>query len=103
MTGGGDEVEHGVNTVVAEARVTLDPRLLGENVIILPLKVTNDLREAADKGQLAAAREGSLRRESAYLASLSMLSPNPGVSTMVREMRVPSSSSSSSRHVLEMW
>lgn len=31
-----------------------------------------------------------------YLASLSIWSPNPGVSTMVSEMRVPSSSSSSS-------
>jgi hypothetical protein len=31
-----------------------------------------------------------------YLASLSISSPKPGVSTIVREMRVPSSSSSSS-------
>lgn len=31
-----------------------------------------------------------------YLASLSTWSPKPGVSTMVREIRVPSSSSSSS-------
>ena len=31
-----------------------------------------------------------------YLASLSIWSPNPGVSTMVSEMRVPSSSSSNS-------
>src|SRR5438045_3106999 len=36
----------------------------------------------------------------AYLASLSIWSPNPGVSTMVKEIRVPSSSSSSSEVVL---
>lgn len=35
-----------------------------------------------------------LRDKTAYLASLSIWSPKPGVSTMVSEMRVPSSSSS---------
>ena len=41
MSGGGDEVEQGVNSVVPEARVTLDARLLRENVVVLTLEVTN--------------------------------------------------------------
>lgn len=45
MASGCDEVEHGVDTVVPEARVTLDTRLLCENVVILPLKEADDLRE----------------------------------------------------------
>lgn len=45
MAGGCDEVEHGVNTVVPEARVTLDTRLLCQNVVILPLKEADDFRE----------------------------------------------------------
>lgn len=47
MAGRGDKVEHGVDAVVAEARVTLDSGLLGENVIILSLQETEDLGEAA--------------------------------------------------------
>jgi hypothetical protein len=43
MTGGGDEVKHGVNTIVSKAGVTLDTRFLGKNVIVLPLQVANDL------------------------------------------------------------
>lgn len=46
MTGRGDEVEEGVNTVVAEARVALDAALLGENVVVLPLEVAHDLAKA---------------------------------------------------------
>lgn len=45
MTSGGDKVEERVNPVVPEARVPLDPALLGQDVIVLPLQVTNDLIE----------------------------------------------------------
>jgi hypothetical protein len=45
----GDEVEKGVDAVVAEARVALDARLLGENVVVLALEVANNLGEAADR------------------------------------------------------
>lgn len=45
MAGGCDKVEHGVDTVVPEARVTLDTRLLCQNVVILPLEEANDFRE----------------------------------------------------------
>ena len=38
-----DKVEQDVHTVVAEARVTLDPALLGENVVVLALEVLADL------------------------------------------------------------
>ena len=47
MTGGRDEVEQGMDTVITEARVTLDTGLLGENVIVLALKVASDLAEPA--------------------------------------------------------
>lgn len=40
-----DEVEHGMDTVVPEARVTLDTRLLCQNVVILPLEEADNLRE----------------------------------------------------------
>ena len=39
----GDEVKHGMDTVVPKARVTLDTRLLGEEVIVLPLEVADNL------------------------------------------------------------
>lgn len=35
-----------MDTVVAESRVTLDPRLFGENIVVLSFKVATDLGEA---------------------------------------------------------
>lgn len=46
MAGWSDEVEQGVDSVVSEARVTLDARLLGQNVVVLSLEVSNDFGEA---------------------------------------------------------
>jgi hypothetical protein len=46
MAGGCDKVKHGVDAVVPETGVTLDTGLLGQNVIILSLKIADDLREA---------------------------------------------------------
>lgn len=43
MTSGSDKVKHSVDSVVSEAGVTLDTRLLGKNIIILSLEVANDL------------------------------------------------------------
>jgi hypothetical protein len=43
MTGRSDEVEQGMNTIVSEARVALDTRFLGKDVIVLPLQVADDL------------------------------------------------------------
>jgi hypothetical protein len=45
VSGGGDKVEQGVDAVVAEARVTLDARLFGEDVVVLALEVPDDLLE----------------------------------------------------------
>lgn len=58
MPGRGDEVEQSMNTVVAEAGVTLDTGLLSENVIELAFQVPNDLLEAG-KGE---PRNGALRK-----------------------------------------
>jgi hypothetical protein len=101
MAGGCDEVEQDVDTVVAESGVTLDTRLLGQNVIVLALEVANNLAKAASPCQyrgIDALHVFGAR----HLDSLSTWSPNPGVSTTVREMRVPSSSSSSSADVNEL-
>lgn len=46
MASRGNEVKHGVDTVVPEARVTLNTRLLGQNVIVLSLEVADNLCEA---------------------------------------------------------
>jgi len=47
MAGGCDKVEKRVYTVVPESRLTLDPRLFSKNIIVLPLKVSDDLGEAS--------------------------------------------------------
>ena len=45
LTSGLDKVEQDVDTVVAEARVTLDSALFGEDVVVLALEVGADLAE----------------------------------------------------------
>jgi len=47
MTCGGNEVQHSVHTVVPESGVTLDTRFLGQDIVILPLEVSNNLRKAS--------------------------------------------------------
>ena len=42
-----DKVQEGVNPVVSEARVTLDTRLLSENVIVLAFEIANNFLETA--------------------------------------------------------
>lgn len=51
MAGGGNEVEHHMDTVVPESRVTLDTRLLGQNVVVLSLEVADNLCEASAQCQ----------------------------------------------------
>lgn len=46
MTGGGDKVEEGVDTVVAETGVTLNPGLLRQNIIVLSFQISENLLEA---------------------------------------------------------
>ena len=50
VSSGRDKVEEGMNPVVAEARVTLDTRLLSENVVVLTLEMANNLLEAEATG-----------------------------------------------------
>lgn len=47
MTGRSDEIEEDVHTVVPEPWVTLDPGLLGQDIVVLPLKISNNFTEAA--------------------------------------------------------
>ncbi len=46
MAGGSDEVEQRMNAIIAEAGVTLDTGLLCENIVVLSLKIANNLTEA---------------------------------------------------------
>jgi hypothetical protein len=48
MAGRSDKVEESVDSVVAEARVTLDTALLGKNIIVLALEVADNLGEAVE-------------------------------------------------------
>lgn len=90
-----DEVQKGVDAVVAEPRVTLDPALLAEDFVVLAFNVAHDLAEAAVSPYcVRLMTSGRVRQILTHVKSLSIWSPNPGVSTTVKEMRMPSSSSS---------
>jgi hypothetical protein len=41
-----DEVQESMDTVVSKAWVSLDPRLLGKNVVVLALEVADNLLKA---------------------------------------------------------
>ena len=56
MSSGRDEVEKSVNTVVPEAGVTLNARLLREDVVVLALEVANNLLESGAYVQVGATR-----------------------------------------------
>lgn len=94
MTGWGNKVEKSMDTIVAETGITLDTRLFCKNIIVLSLEVAYNLTEALS--WLAHIFHRDMDLMLLYLASLSIWSPNPGVSTMVNEIRVPSSSNSNS-------
>ena len=47
MPSGSDEVEQGVNTIIAEAGVTLDAGFLCEDIIVLSLEVADDFTKAS--------------------------------------------------------
>lgn len=98
MAGRSDEVEHCMNSVVPEARVTLDARLLGKLIVVLSFKETNNPRKARMVILvLLLVTVSCLYGQGlcpTHLSSLSISSPNPGVSTMVRNIQVRSSSNS---------
>lgn len=71
VASGCDEVEHSVDTVVPEARITLDTRLLCENVVILPLEEADDLRETGFCKVSGGIPQSSLQNVGSHLASLS--------------------------------
>ena len=64
-----DEIQQNVYAIVSETRITLDPRLFGKDVIVLPLEVANNFREAFHD-QYALVH--CLGRSETYLASLSI-------------------------------
>lgn len=43
MAGRSDKVEQGVDSVVPESRVSLDPGLFGEDIVVLSFQVSGDL------------------------------------------------------------
>jgi hypothetical protein len=48
MAGWRNKVEQSMDSVVTEARVSLDARLFGQNVIVLALQIADNLLEAID-------------------------------------------------------
>lgn len=48
MASGCDEVEHGVDTVISEPWVTLDPGFFGQDIVVLSLQVADDLLKASE-------------------------------------------------------
>ena len=88
-----DEVEKYMNAVVAESGIALDTRFLSQDVVVLSFEIASDFGETE---LIKSCPSFLMCSEMIYLASLSIWSPKPGVSTIVREIRVPSSSSSSS-------
>ena len=49
VTSWGDKIEKSMDTAVLEARVTLDPGLLRQNVVVLTLEVVGDFLETDTK------------------------------------------------------
>ena len=47
MASGSDKVEQSVNTIVAEAGVTLDTGLLCQNIVVLSLEIAYNFTEAS--------------------------------------------------------
>ena len=64
-----DEVEQGVNAIVAETGVTLDTGLLCKNIIVLSLEVTDDFTKAL---VMSAIVHCTSKSRLPYLASLSI-------------------------------
>lgn len=54
MAGRRDEVEEDVHTIVAEAWITLDARLFGQNVVVLSFEVTDNLGETVERTSVRA-------------------------------------------------
>jgi hypothetical protein len=52
VTCGCDKVEEDVDTVVPEARVTLDSRFFGKNIVILAFEVSDDFTKAEEQSVL---------------------------------------------------
>lgn len=55
MAGGRDEVEQGMHSVIPETRVTPDPGLFSEDIVILAFKVSDNLLEAGKRIELVTA------------------------------------------------
>ena len=94
VSGGRNEVQKGMDPVIPETRITDDAGLLCEDIIILTLEVTNDFLETIILHTSGVSGRNDDNDNDTYANSLSMLFPKPGVSTIVRAMRTPSSSNS---------
>ena len=77
MTSGCDEVKKGVNSIVAEAGITLDSGLFGENGIVLSLEVAHDLakrRLVVDLVAKAGSVDDGQRDSGTFLVNLKLYS-----------------------------
>jgi len=100
MASGSDKVEEGMDPMVAETRVTFDTRLFRQNIVVLAFDIPCNFTKTTIRNRQPNGWTIFVVRET-DVNSLSILSPNPGVSTIVKEIRTPSSSSSTKRAVSE--
>jgi hypothetical protein len=81
-----NKVKQGVNTVITESWVTLDSVFFCKNIVILALQVPNNFLETISLLELIPLKSVTEVLHDSYHFSLSILSPNPGVSTIVNEI-----------------
>ena len=72
MTRRGDEIKQRMNAVISKPRVSLDAGLFGQDVIVLTLQVTNNLREAGCAMSSVDVVPDLFAVPETYLASLSI-------------------------------
>lgn len=87
------KVKQSMNAIITESGIALDTRLLCKDIIILAFKVADYFLETGVDDSFPNPARMAVDRKT-HADSLSILSPNPGVSTIVSAIRTPSSSSS---------
>ena len=92
MTGRSNKVQQGMNTIITESRITLDTWFFCKDIVVLSFQITHDFLEAAwmRRGEIShtacQSTPSFLCCRDPYHCSLSILSPKPGVSTIVNEI-----------------
>lgn len=94
MASRGNEIYQCVNPVISKSWVTFNPRFFSQDIIILTFDIRQNLLKADTFHQPTFISHSESKWKASYQNSLSIPSPNPGVSTIVRAILTPSSSNS---------